>query len=429
MTTQTSIMAYLINQYPAPSQTFIRREIAALESLGWDVRRFTLRRCAQQLFDSADKAEFQVTKVILDVGPVALLLGVVGALFAQPRSFFRAFLLALRLGRRSDRGLIVNLIYLAEACTLRRWLVDCGARHVHAHFGTNSSAVALLCRSLGGPPYSFTVHGPEEFDGPRALSLGEKVRGASFVVAISEFTRSQLNRWSQPNDWEKIHVIRCGVDSSYLTKQLPPPPTEDCRRFVCVGRLSEQKGQLVLVQAAARLAADGREFEIVLVGDGPMRDEIEQRIEKSQLGRHIRLLGWKDGAGVRDELIQSRALVLPSFAEGLPVVLMESLALARPVISTYVAGIPELVEPGVNGWLVPSGSIEALAQAMAECLDTPIDRLASMGRAGAASVAKRHDAAVEAAKLHTLLTFTSAPGASEKPVYSLPQGVLDGDTR
>ena len=396
-------IAYLINQYPAPSQTFIRREIAALESLGWEVARFTLRPWNGPTVDPADELELRRTRAVLKVGPFGLLLALLVTLAARPLKFVPALLMAFRMGRRSERGIVVNLIYLAEACVLRRWLAQSAAKHLHAHFGTNSAAVALLCFMIGGPPFSFTVHGPDEFDSPRALSLGEKVRGAAFVVAISEFTRSQLCRWADPDDWSKIKVIRCGLDASYLKPGPLPPIRQDCRRFVCVGRLAEQKGQLVLIEAAAILAAQGRDFEIALIGDGPMRAQIEQQIERSGLSNRVHLLGWRDGASVREEILRARAMILPSFAEGLPVVLMEALALGRPVISTYIAGIPELIEPGVNGWLVPAGSVEGLLGAMAEALDSQADILTTMGTHGMAGVSARHNVKNEAHKLLKLV--------------------------
>jgi glycosyltransferase involved in cell wall biosynthesis len=140
-------------------------------------------------------------------------------------------------------------------------------------------------------------------------------------------------------------------------------------------------------------------FELCLVGDGALRGPIEARIRDLGLEGKVILKGWTDGAGVREEILRSRALVLPSLAEGLPVVLMEALALQRPVLSTYIAGIPELVSPGVNGWLVPSGAADPLVSALREVLGAPRERLESFGRAGRAAVLERHDAAKEAARL------------------------------
>src|SRR5262249_19516144 len=176
-----------------------------------------------------------------------------------------------------------------------------------------------------------------------------------------------LMRWTPPAEWAKLHVVRCGVDREFLAADGAPPP--DRPRLVCVGRLCGDKGQILLVEAAGRLAKEGKEFELVLVGDGDIRPKLEERIRALGLERRVLLRGWMDGAGVRREISEARALVLPSFAEGLPVVIMEALAMGRPVLSTYVAGIPELVRPGVNGWLVTAGSVDDLVGRLREALD------------------------------------------------------------
>ena len=316
----------------------------------------------------------------------------------RPLRWLRAAFLALRLGRHAQ-GRLRHLVYLAEACVLLSRLTRSGARHLHAHFGTNSAAVALLAHVLGGPPYSFTIHGPEEFDRPDFLSLRNKIKRTAFVVAVSDFGRSQVFRWCDQRHWSRVHVIRCGVDAGFLHGSEPIPET---RRLVCVGRLCEQKGQLRLLEALGRL--DGVPFEMVLAGDGPMRAEIEREIERLDLRGRVQVTGWISNEAVRKHILEARALVLPSFAEGLPVVLMEALALGRPVVSSYVAGIPELVENGVNGWLVPAGSVQALTEALREVLATPVERLAAMGQAGTRRVAVLHDASREAAQLALLFS-------------------------
>jgi colanic acid/amylovoran biosynthesis glycosyltransferase len=394
-------IAYLINQYPMASQTFIRREIAAMEAAGTSIKRYAIRGWDTPLVDADDRTEASKTRRILDGGAVGLLLALFGTPLRSPRRFVRAMAAAVRLGHRSERGVAIHLIYLAEACVLCNWTKRDRIDHVHVHFGTNSAAVAMLCRLLGGPPYSVTVHGPEEFDRPVSLSLGEKIRHAAFVVCICSFGRSQLWRWAAFGDWTKIHVVHCGLDQSYLA--LAPTPPSSAPRLVNIGRLSEQKGQLVLVEAAARLRTQRREFEIVIIGGGPFKQALEQRIQELDLGAHVKLAGWLSGSEVREHLLNSRGLVLPSFAEGLPVVIMESLALGRPVVSTFVAGIPELVQSGKTGWLVPAGDVDQLAAAMAAMLDAPIEELERMGRAGAERVARDHNVVIEAKKLRELI--------------------------
>jgi glycosyltransferase involved in cell wall biosynthesis len=289
---------------------------------------------------------------------------------------------------------------LVQACTLLQWTREREVEHIHAHFATNPVSVAMLLRVLGGPTYSFTVHGPTEFDLAFTLALNEKIARAKFVVTISQFARSQVYRWCRHEDWPKIHIVRCGVNEAFLMTPRTPPASEP--RFLCIGRLSEQKGQLLLVEAVHRLVSRGVNLTIDIVGDGEMRPPIEDLIRRYALQDRVRLLGWQTEDEVRQHLLDCRALVLPSFAEGLPVVLMEALALGRPVITTPVAGIPELVEPNTNGWLVVPGSVESLERALSEAIAASGERLSAMGAAGAEVVAREHNVLHEARKLADL---------------------------
>ncbi|WP_144173314.1 glycosyltransferase [Pseudomonas sp. Kh13] len=390
-------IAYFINQYPKVSHSFIRREILALERQGIEVQRIALRGWDAELQDAEDASERDKTRYVLRSGIKGLLIPTLQVLRAQPRRFFQALWLALRLGLRADRAWPYHLIYLAEACQVLQWLQAGEAKHVHAHFGTNSTEVAMLANVLGGPAYSFTVHGPEEFDKPQFLHMGEKVRRAAFVAAVSSYGRSQLFRWVAYDQWAKVKVVHCGLERSF--HEVAPVSLPTAPRLVCVGRLCEQKGQLLLLEAARLLAARSIAFELVLAGDGEMRGQIEALIARHGLQQQVRITGWISSAQVREEILAARALVLPSFAEGLPVVIMEAMALRRPVLTTYVAGIPELVRPGENGWLFPAGAVDELAQAMADCLAQPAEVLQHMGEAARQRVLQRHDIDTEAARL------------------------------
>jgi colanic acid/amylovoran biosynthesis glycosyltransferase len=399
-------IAYFINVYPRPSQTFIWREIAALEAQGIVVHRFALRPDAEL----KDAGERELTRYVLAGGPLRLVTAAIASLLARPAAAVAALELAWRCGRKSDRGVLRHFAYWAEACVLRQWLRECGAEHVHGHFGTNSAAILMLCRVLGGPRYSFTAHGPEEFDNPTGLSLGEKIRRAEFVVAVCEFGRSQLFRWCSYDQWQKIHVVRCGVDAHFLAA--PAVTVPNSSKLLSVGRLAEQKGQLLLIEAAMLLKSRNIEFQLVLVGDGELRGPIESLIATYSLGSQVTLAGWKSNRAIGDLMQGSRALIMPSFAEGLPVVLMESLGLKRPVVSTYIAGIPELIENGVSGFLVPAGDVAALADAMAKILAADQQTMEKMGAAGSERVRQRHDASVEAGKLAVLFRRAVAESRS-----------------
>lgn len=405
-----SRVAYLVNQYPKVSHTFVRREIQALERIGVQVHRFAMRGDTGVLADAQDLAERKRTRYLLAQGAIPLALASLRTALSRPGQFLAALKLAVRMGQRAERPLIIHLVYLAQACLLLGWLRAVGAQHVHAHFGTNPAAVAMLTRVLGGPPYSFTVHGPEEFDKPEFIHLGLKALHAAFVVAISSYGRSQFYRWVDAAQWHKVHVVHCGLEADF--HDVPPAPPVSAPRFVCVGRLCEQKGQLLLVQAVDQLVRVGIPVQLVLVGDGEMRADIEALVGLCHLEQHVSITGWVGGERVRDEILAARALVLPSFAEGLPVVLMEAMALRRPVITTFVAGIPELVRDGQEGWLVPAGDVYALAQALQQCLCAPHEQLSVMGEQARERALQRHSVDAEAAKLLELFRGAAAAGAS-----------------
>lgn len=397
-------IAYLINQYPKVSHSFIRREIIALEKQGIEIIRYSIRQTdINSVIDTSDKSELEKTQVILNRGIVFLFSHLILFFFSHPLSTIKTFFLALKIGLKSHRGVLIHFAYLAEACILWRSLKKQNITHIHAHFGTNSTAVAMLCHSLGNITYSFTVHGPEEFDQPFALSLTEKINQASFVIAISYYGQSQLYRWCSVDNWQKIHVVHCAVDEEFLAK--PLQPINNTSNLVCVGRLCEQKGQLLLVKAVKTLRDQGININLILVGDGEMRSVIEKLITEYNLEKQIIITGWADSQQVQQYILESRGLILPSFAEGLPVVIMESLALARPVISTYVAGIPELVEENKSGWLVYAGCIDSLTVAIKEMLQMPVDKLTGMGLNGQKKVKENHDINLETQKLAQLFAI------------------------
>jgi colanic acid/amylovoran biosynthesis glycosyltransferase len=394
-------VAYLVNQYPAVSHTFIRREIEALERTGLQVTRFSVRRSPTPLVSPADLDEARRTTVLLDAGVTGLARALVRTAVRRPRRFLAALALAVRSGRRSARGLPIHLVYLAEACLLVGLLRARGLRHLHAHFGTNSATVAMLCQALAGTTYSFTAHGPEEFDKAELWHLRAKIDRAAFVVAVSSYGRSQLYRHCPHDQWDKIEVVHCGVDAGFMNEPAAPVPVAP--RLVSVARLAEQKGLFLLLEALAELQRRGRSFELTLVGDGELRGEIEAAIDRLGLGSRVHLVGWRDEAAVRGFILEARALVLPSFAEGLPVVIMEALALGRPVVTTYVGGIPELVAAGRCGWLVPAGSRDDLVTALEEVLASPPAALDVLGAAGRERVRAGHEMGRIGAQIGSLL--------------------------
>ena len=336
------------------------------------------------------------------------LLGEMGRMvLSRPGPFFKAFGAALLMSRNAVRPLPYHLIYLAQACRIWRWSVETGATHIHAHFGTNPAEIAYLVRIMGGPSYSFTNHGSNELDGAPRLHFPRKIRLAKFAVAVSHYCRSQILRVIPYADWGKLKVIHCGLDADYFTAD--PLPLPEVPRFLCVGRLSPVKGHLLLLDAFADVHAAHPEARLVFAGDGDeMRPAIEARISELGLGTAVEITGWIDADRVKAELTRCIALVQPSLIEGLPVVIMEAMARKRPVVSTFIAGIPELVLPGRTGWLVPAGDVPALANILKDVISTDSETLLKMGEAGQARAHARHLVDIEAAKLAALF-FADAP--------------------
>lgn len=413
-------LGYLSSFYARAADTFVRREVEQLRRLGHVVHTFSIRKAdPRELVGDSVHEEHARTEFLLEAGLGRLALAGVRTALSSPRKFLGAVQLLVRtVPRGTEKRWVRRPIYLLEAAYLAERLQARGVRHLHNHIGENSAVVAMLAAMFQGIPYSLTIHGPGEFERAPLLALNEKVHRAAFIVAISHFTRSQLYRWVAVPDWPKIHVVHCGVDEAF--SRVEPVPVPSRARLVSVGRLAEQKGHVLLVEASALLRDRGLDFELAIVGDGPMRRAVEQRIGRLGLQDQVRVTGYVSNHEVRQELLAARALVLPSFAEGLPGVIIEAFALGRPVISTWIAGVPELVQAGVNGWLVPAGSSELLADAMAEVLTADPARLEQMGRAGAVRVAQQHNAPIEARKLEALFLGRTSVAAANGQVPAEP---------
>ncbi len=393
-------LAYLTGQYPKVSHTFVRREILGLEALGHEVVRLSVRRADSGVVDPLDLVELDKTTVFFGSSPLGWAIAFLRAGVRAPGALLRE-LVGVVSPSGSGPSLGRRAAYLLEAAFFLDVVRRAGVQHVHAHFGRNGGSVARLMKRLGGPSFSMTVHGPDEFDDPVGHELGDKVAESAFTAAISSYTTAQLRRWVPIDSWSKLHVVHCSVDESFFEER--EPIAEDCVSFVCVGRLCAQKGQLILLDAFADLVREGRRARLVLAGDGEMRPEVEARIRQLEIADHVDITGWISEQEVRDQLRAARCMVLPSFAEGLPVVIMESLAMGRPVISTYIAGIPELVRDGENGWLVPAGDVSALTAALREALDAAPSDLDARGQAGAKRVREQHFVTTEVSRLEALL--------------------------
>ena len=405
-------VAYLINQYPGTSHSFVRREIQALERLGVTVARYAIRASKAGLISEEDKAEAKKTRTIVGAPAGGLIAAMLSSLVRRPFGVASAFAAMVRLGWRGEPGLVRHGLYFLEALVLAAWMRRDQLTHVHAHFGTNSASVALMAARINGGTFSVTVHGPEEFDKPGLIGLKQKIEESAFVVGVSSYGMTQLRRLVSSVHWDKIKIVHCGIEDAFHAGE--PAPLQAARTFVCVGRLSEQKGHITLIEAAAILAGARDDFKVTLVGDGELRAEIEDAARARGVYERFDFVGWRTPDGVRATIEEARVFVLPSYAEGLPVSIMEAFMLNRPVISTYVAGIPELVEPGVNGWLAPAGDAAALADVMGEALDADDATILAMAARGKEKTAAGFTIDREAAKLKSHFAQSLAAASLDK---------------
>lgn len=392
-------IAYVAGEYPLVSLTFVQREIAALRARGIDVITCSMRRTPPAQHPGpaereAARTTFHVIEAMRD--PRRLLAAQRHAL-SRPRRYLRTLGLAWRTRPPGLRAALYQCAYFLEATILARHVAEAGVGHMHNHFVTGSATVTMLASELAGIPYSFTLHGPNDLVDPRRWRLDEKTARARFVVAISHYARAQLMIHAAPADWDRIHVVHCGVDPARYAGAATRPDGDI--RLLFVGRLAPVKGLRILLAAMARLAGEIPALRLTLVGDGPDRAALEAAAEP--LGDRIRFTGYLSQDAVAEALRSADLVVLPSFAEGVPVVLMEAFAAAKPVIATRVAGVAELVEPGISGLLVPPGDADSLAEALRSLAGDP-GRRAAMGQAGRARVLAEFDIATEAARLARL---------------------------
>lgn len=404
-------IAYLTGEYPRATDTFIQREVAGLRAEGIEVLTCSIRRTGDQhLVGEEQKAEAARTFHVLPAvaNPLRMARAELWAM-ARPARYLRALALAWKTAPRGIRGRVYNLIYFAEAVVLAHHMARMGVSHLHNHIAKSSCTVAMLAAEIAGLPYSFTLHGPDIFFAPEHWRLDEKIARARFVACISEFSRSQAMLWSDPVHWPKLKIVHCGVEPERYTTG-----ARDGTRLIFVGRLDAVKGVPVLLDAFAEARDTLPGLSLTLVGDGPDRAELEAEVIASGLAGAVIFAGYRSQAEVAALLAEHDALVLPSFAEGVPVVLMEAMAARLPVIATAVGGVGELVEHGVSGLTVPPGDGAALRAAILQVLGDGALRT-RMGAAGRAVVETRFTATTEAARLARLFRAGAGLPAEKRP--------------
>ena len=365
-------IAYLASEYPAISHTFIFREVQALRGQGFDVKTASIRRTQNAAkMTQAEKAEAEATFRIKNAPPGLALRAHLGLMLSAPGAYVRMACKAGALALKSPAGAFKALAYFAEAGILLHWLRREGVGHVHVHFANPAATVALIAAAGNTVPFSLSVHGPDVFYNVGPNLLAGKVAAARFVRCISFFCQSQVMRLVPFREWPKFHIVRCGVDlGAYGVRA---EPDNDIPELLCVGRLVPVKGQHVLLQALGGLRRGGAQFHLTCVGDGPDRTSLEAHCRELGLDDAVTFTGAVGQDAVHAYYDRADVFVLASFAEGLPVVLMEAMAKGIPCVSTRIAAISELIEDAANGFLVHASDVEGLADRLGQLLaDRPL---------------------------------------------------------
>jgi glycosyltransferase involved in cell wall biosynthesis len=404
-------VAYLMSHYPAVSHAFVLREVEHVRAAGVDLQTLSIHRAQKaDLLSEADRRAAQTTFSVLPTSVGRLLGAHLEAFARSPRRYLSTLALALRTGAPGARERLWHLFYFAEAMIALRHCRRRGIDHLHAHFADSATDVAMLVAHYRRGSWSLAVHGSVEFYEVTRHALAAKLADADFAVAISDFGRSQLLRLTDAERWPHVHVVRCGVD---LESFAPPPERagrDDGAELLFVGRLLRGKGIALLLEAVAALRTRGLDVTATIVGDGPARREHERDAERRGLAGHVSFTGAVGQDAIRAHYERADVFCLPSFAEGVPVVAMEAMAMELPVVATRIMGLPELVDDGVSGVLVAPGRADVLVAALERLVRAPGERR-RLGRAAREKVSADYDVARSALKMRSVLEAELGPGA------------------
>lgn len=410
-------VAYVMSRFPKLTETFVLGEIRAMEELGVEVQVYPLLRERQPVAQPEAEAWARRARFHPFLS-VPILWAQLHFLRLRPRAYLRLWGEVLRGTWRSPNFLLGAVGILPKSVRFAYEMSRAGVEHVHAHFATHPAVAALAVHRLAGIPFSFTAHG-SDLHVDRTM-LGAKVRAAAFAVTVSEYNREVIVRECGEPVRGKVHVVHCGVDPGTFAPRAPDAP-RGALRIVCVGSLEEVKGHAHLLEACRVLRGRGVELRCDLAGDGPLRAELEAQVARAGLRGRVRLHGGLPRPAVLRLLGQADVAVLASRPtrqgkrEGIPVALMEAMACGLPVVSTSISGIPELVESGRTGFLVPPADAVALADAL-EALAADPGLRARMGRAGRERVVRDFDLRSGARALLRLIEAAARPEAAPPPL-------------
>lgn len=391
-------VGYLVSKYPDVSHTFILREVLALRARGLEISVASIN--APTVLTEVERKEAAATFYVKQAGAAGAVKALAALLARHPAGVFRGLIYGFKMAGADLRRMLLGVFYFVEALILLEWMHVGKLTHLHVHFATPAASVAAIATKIAPVTMSMTVHGPDEFYDVTAYSLAAKVAASKFVVCISFFAQSQMMKVT--SEWGKFEIGRLGVDPAHFAPRDPKAVTE-VFRVLCVGRLVAAKGQRILIEAVEHLRQAGRVIELDLVGDGPDRAALEAFVHTRGLGGAVRFAGSIGQDTIRDFYRAVDCFAMASFAEGIPVVLMESMSMQIPVIATGINGIPELIRDGIDGLLVPPSDVHGMAAALARLMDDA-DLRSTLSLAGRRRVQAEYELSASADRLHDIFS-------------------------
>lgn len=396
----THRIAYVLSQYPTYNHTFLLREVRELRRLGVEVDVASLADPdrALALLPEIEREEATRAVYIKAKGVIAGSISYLRWLLRSPVRVLSTTRRAILLGGSSPQRLAAHCAYLGQACMVADWLRASGHDRVHSHF---SSTVTMFAAEISETPWSLTIHGPGEFDNVVGFGLAQKVASADRVITISGFARSQVLRWSDPSFWSRVAIVPLGIR---LSDYAPPPARVRGSRteILTVGRLAPVKAQVLLIDAVAALHAEGHAVRLRVVGGGPDREMLETHVRNTGLQQVVEFVGPQPPAEVTRLYAESDIFALPSFAEGVPVVLMEAMAMELPCVASRIMGIPELIDDGVDGVLVKPADVADTVRGLRQLIEDESAR-SSLGKAARRRVERDYDIARNVERLADVL--------------------------
>jgi len=370
-------LAYLVSRFPTLSETFVIREVLEVQRLGHEVQVYSLKGGSDSGYDRAAEETVRATQYSPFLWSGPLLWANLKAAAVHPIRYWGTLGYLLFHGIRQPLECVKGLVTFPKVVYYGALMASRGVEHVHAHFANVPTLAALVIRRIWGIPYSFVGHGLHDLFDFRTM-LRNKVRHARFAVLISEYNRQHVVRDCDPADAAKLHVVRTGTDVERLSR-VPRQPEKGL--LVTVARLSAEKGLTYMVEALSLLRQRGVRARWSVAGEGAERGALEAKVRELGLGGEVTLWGAIAAEEVAPLVARAEVFVLPSLFEGLPVTLMEAMALRVPVVSTAITGIPELVRDGRTGLLAQPRDPTGLADAIERLLKDPelAGRLAENG--------------------------------------------------